>query len=220
MSVFATSLATHAWRARQADFIHALKDSWHTNGGSLPFRLIKESPLPPVLDLTICHKVRLLPQRWSPYGLEWIKVANPQDFPVDCQLRSGESICQVVSVASCQDSIQLSARLTRREASELHRAFTTADPQIWAPAFLRNWNSSGALTSWLMLMKPRLIRLFKPCPHSQLLLCHRCVGMTGSLLCARPKSAPCAVWTVGPPRNFASSAGMWSSYCSGCLPKF
>ena len=137
VSVYATSLATHAWRARQADFIHALEDSWQANGGSLPFRLIKESPLPPVLDLTICHKVRLLPQRWSPYGLEWIKVANPQDFPVDSRLCYGDNVVQVVSVA--QDSIQLSARLTRREASELQRTFTTADPQIWAPAFLHNW---------------------------------------------------------------------------------
>ena len=137
VTAFATALATQAWKARHSDFVLALEDSWKSNGGSLPFRLIKERPLPPVLDLTICHYAKLLPQRWSQYGLEWIKISNPSDFPIGSEVNVGQRSVKVVAVA--QDSIQLTDRLTRREASNLHRVFTTADPHVWAPQFLKKW---------------------------------------------------------------------------------
>ena len=136
VSAFASALATQAWKARHSDFVLGLEESWQS-GGSLPFRLIKESSLPPVQDLTICHYAKLLPQKWSQYGLEWIKLSNPFDFPIGSEVCVGRRNVKVVAVA--QDSIQLTDRLTRREASNLHRTFTTADPQVWAPHFLAKW---------------------------------------------------------------------------------
>ena len=137
VSQFANDTASLAWRARQADFVHALEDSWSNQGGSLPFRMIKESPLPPVLDLSVCKRVRLLPQRWSPYGLEWFKLANPGDFQVGMALTTGDLVVEVKALGL--DTIQVSSRLTRRQASELSCAYTTAEPSDWVPHFLGNW---------------------------------------------------------------------------------
>ena len=117
VSQYAIDIASLAWRARQADFIHALEDSWSAQGGSLPFRMIKESPLPPVLDLSVCKRVRLLPQRWSPYGLEWFKLANPADFQIGMTLTAGDLSVEVKAIGL--DTIQVSSRLTRRQASDL-----------------------------------------------------------------------------------------------------
>ena len=137
VSRHATNIAAQAWKSRQAEFVHAVEDSWSANGGKLPFRLVREQPLPPVLDLQVRCEVMLAPQKWSPYGLEWIKLRNPGDFQIGNILTSGHQTVEVVAVAP--DAIQVSARLTRREASQLHRVYITADPAEWVPHFLAQW---------------------------------------------------------------------------------
>ena len=137
VSHYTNGVASLAWRSRQCEFVYAIEDSWAHQGGTLPFRLIKEHPLPPVMDLSVSKHVCLMPQRWSPYGLEWTKVFNPGDFQVGMSLQIGDMVVQLLAIGP--DVVQVSSRLTRRQASELRCVYTTAEPADWVPHFLGQW---------------------------------------------------------------------------------
>ena len=88
---FANQCSTVAWRRKRLSFNEQVEKSWVAEGGSLPFRLVREPKKPPVVDMTVQIPVKLAPQRWSQAGKAWIKVLNPQDFPIGCAL-SGDRL--------------------------------------------------------------------------------------------------------------------------------
>eukprot|EP00438_Fugacium_kawagutii_P016812 Skav203771 [mRNA] locus=scaffold206:191880:212068:+ [translate_table: standard] len=64
----ANQLASQSWRARRKHFSDCLENSWSCDGGRLPFKVVRESPLPPVQELEMVFPLLLAPQRWSPTG--------------------------------------------------------------------------------------------------------------------------------------------------------
>ena len=134
---YAQDCASFAWRRKKLLFNEQVEKSWKTQGGSLPFRLVKDPQRPPVTDLTVQLPVRLSPQRWAQVGKSWIKISNPQDFPLGCQLQGLDHPCKVLG--HTEDAIQVDRLLTRREASTLHYEFVTADPSVWTDHFLQQW---------------------------------------------------------------------------------
>eukprot|EP00435_Cladocopium_sp_Y103_P049129 s90_g14.t1 len=133
----AQSCAAYAWNRKKLLFNEQVEKSWTTQGGALPFRLVKEPRKPPVTDLTIQIPVRLAPQRWNPVGKSWFKVLNPQDFPDQCELSGLDVPCKVVGRAD--NAIQVDRMLSRREAATLYREFVSADPAVWSDHFLEQW---------------------------------------------------------------------------------
>ena len=133
----AQSCAAYAWNRKKLLFNEQVEKSWTTQGGALPFRLVKEPRKPPVTDLTIQIPVRLAPQRWNPVGKSWFKVLNPPDFPDQCKLSGLDVPCKVVGRAD--NAIQVDRMLSRREAATLYREFVSADPAVWSDHFLEQW---------------------------------------------------------------------------------
>jgi len=131
---FANKCSADAWQHKKLSFNEQVEKSWHAEGGSLPFRLVRDPRKPPVLDMTIQMPIRLAPQTWNPAGKAWLKVLNPQDFPVGCTLLGDNLSVNVVS--KVDDSLQVDRFLTRREASSLFRSFVSAEPEIWSSHFL------------------------------------------------------------------------------------
>eukprot|EP00435_Cladocopium_sp_Y103_P039448 s2037_g10.t1 len=134
---YAQDCASSAWRRKKLLFNEQVEKSWKTQGGALPFRLVKDPQRPPVTDLTVQLPIRLSPQRWAQVGKSWIKISNPQDFPLGCQLQGLDHPCQVLG--HTEDAIQVDRLLTRREASSLYHEFVTADPSVWTDHFLQQW---------------------------------------------------------------------------------
>ena len=104
-----------------------------------PFSLGQGAKKPPVVDMTVQIPVKLAPQRWSQAGKAWIKVLNPQDFPIGCAL-SGDRLSVEVLTRN-EDFLQVNRLLTRREASSLFRSFVSAEPEVWSSHFLEQWNT-------------------------------------------------------------------------------
>lgn len=118
---FANKCSADAWQHKKLSFNERVEKSWHAEGGSFPFRLVRDPRKPPVLDMTIQMPIRLAPQRWNPAGKAWLKVLKPQDFPVGCALLGDNLSVNVVS--KVDDPLQVDRFLTRREASSLFRSF-------------------------------------------------------------------------------------------------
>eukprot|EP00435_Cladocopium_sp_Y103_P013827 s4592_g3.t1 len=134
---YAQKCASEAWRRKRLLFNEQVEKSWNTQGGSFPFRLIKDPQKPPVTDLTVQLPIRLTPQKWNQVGKSWLKVHNVQDFPVQCELLGLDTPCRVLGHSA--DAIQVDHLLTRREAASLYREFVTADPAVWTDHFLQQW---------------------------------------------------------------------------------
>ena len=118
-------------------FVADLEENWKNQGGSLPFRLIRDEQPDAITAVTVRTHVLLAAQRWSPLGLEWIKVQSVVGLHVGQVL---DGLRRVVVRAVEAPFIQLDARLTRREAASLYLDVSSADPQDWVPHFLSGWN--------------------------------------------------------------------------------
>ncbi len=136
---FANRCSTEVWRQKRLSFNEQVEKSWVAEGGSLPFRLVRDPKKPPVVDMTVQIPVKLAPQRWSQAGKAWIKVLNPQDFPIGCTLLGDRLSVEVLTQS--EDFIQVNRLLTRREASSLFRSFVSAEPEVWSSHFLEQWNT-------------------------------------------------------------------------------
>ena len=101
--------------------------------------MVRDPKKPPVVDMTVQIPVKLAPQRWSQAGKAWIKVLNPQDFPIGCTLLGDRLSVEVLTQS--EDFIQVNRLLTRREASSLFRSFVSAEPEVWSSLFLEQWNT-------------------------------------------------------------------------------
>ena len=136
---FANRCSTEVWRQKRLSFNEQVEKSWVAEGGSLPFRLVRDPKKPPVVDMTVQIPVKLAPQRWSQAGKAWIKVLNPQDFPIGCTLLGDRLSVEVLTQS--EDFIQVNRLLSRREASSLFRSFVSAEPEVWSSHFLGQWNT-------------------------------------------------------------------------------
>ena len=81
--------------------------------------------------------VRLAPQQWLPCGKAWLKLKNADQFKPGDQL-DGDQKVSVVSVQA--PYISISAAISRRTAASLYKSWVEADPSVWAPHFLEQWN--------------------------------------------------------------------------------
>eukprot|EP00438_Fugacium_kawagutii_P004973 Skav222404 [mRNA] locus=scaffold4422:467384:476455:+ [translate_table: standard] len=133
----ANRLASQSWRARRKHFSDCLETSWTSDGGRLPFKMVRESPLPPVQDLEMVIPLVLAPQRWSPIGKAWIPFLDVDAIPLGAELTWSGGSCRVLDKVG--NSLQVSTRLTRREASQLVYRKVSLDPNEWAPFFLTKW---------------------------------------------------------------------------------
>ena len=118
-------------------FVAALDESWRLAGGSLPCKLIKDPQLPKLSELRIVRELRLAPQRWSPQGLEWVTFRDVSFLEKGDRL-NGSAQVTVKEVAG--NRVQLSARLTRREAAGLIWSTVSTDPNTWCKEVLDGWN--------------------------------------------------------------------------------
>eukprot|EP00438_Fugacium_kawagutii_P000813 Skav235098 [mRNA] locus=scaffold711:123242:131735:- [translate_table: standard] len=134
----ANRLASQSWRARRKHFSDCLEASWTSDGGRLPFKMVRESPLPPVQELEMVIPLVLAPQQWSPIGKAWIPFVNVDAIPIGAELEWSSGRCRVMDKVG--NSLQVSARLTRREASQLVYRKVSLDPNEWAPFFLTQWD--------------------------------------------------------------------------------
>eukprot|EP00438_Fugacium_kawagutii_P015502 Skav201350 [mRNA] locus=scaffold2643:37261:41997:+ [translate_table: standard] len=133
----ANAEASRASAAKKTKFVDALDACWKNQGGKLAFKLLRDKPLPPVQDLCLSIPILLAPQPWTPTGKAWIKVRNLTDFRPGDQLSGGGTSVHILEI--CQDSILVSQRLSRRQALELSKTVHTADPEVWVPEFLKQW---------------------------------------------------------------------------------
>eukprot|EP00438_Fugacium_kawagutii_P005711 Skav208065 [mRNA] locus=scaffold936:122039:130199:+ [translate_table: standard] len=133
----ANRLASQSWRARRKHFSDCLETSWTSDGGRLPFKMVREAPLPPVQELEMVIPLLLAPQRWSPIGKAWIPFVNADPIPIGAELTWVGGSCHVLDKVG--NSLQVSVRLTRREASQLVYRKVSLDPNEWAPFFLTQW---------------------------------------------------------------------------------
>eukprot|EP00438_Fugacium_kawagutii_P030029 Skav210980 [mRNA] locus=scaffold712:336637:344883:- [translate_table: standard] len=133
----ANTEASRAAAAKKTKFVDALDACWKNQGGKLAFRLLRDKPQPPVQDMCLSIPVLLSPQPWSPTGKAWIKVRNISDFRPGDKL-SGDGLTVTIQDI-CQDSVLCSQRLTRRQAAGLSKTIHTADPEVWVPEFLKQW---------------------------------------------------------------------------------
>ena len=130
------ALARRTANEKSQHFASVVEDSWAT-GGSLPFRLMREPQAPEVLELRMNVAVRLAPQQWLPCGKAWLKLKNADQFKPGDQL-DGDQKVSVVSVQA--PYISISAAISRRTAASLYKSWVEADPSVWAPHFLEQWN--------------------------------------------------------------------------------
>jgi hypothetical protein len=136
---YSNRCCSHAWQRKKLLFNEQVERSWSAEGGSLPFRLLKDTHKPPVNDVTIHLPLRLAPQRWSPVGKAWIQVLNPQDFPLGCVLYGDSAEVKIIDKQA--DSLQFDRLLSRKEASSLFRSFVSAEPEVWTDHFLSQWST-------------------------------------------------------------------------------
>ena len=88
-----------------------------------------------VLELQMKISVRFAPQKWLPCGKAWFNA--DQCKPGD-QL-DGDVKIKVVAVQA--PYISVSAAISRKTAASLYKAWVEADPAVWAPHFLDQWNT-------------------------------------------------------------------------------
>ena len=125
------------WAAKRESFASDLEDSWKKKSGSLAYRLIKDRPHPPVLEMEVCKKVCLQPQRWIPDGKQWIQVFPGHGFVVGDRL-VGEVECEVLEVHDAY--LRLDRKVSRREAASLEKVFVSLDPAVWSQSFFQGWS--------------------------------------------------------------------------------
>ncbi len=136
---YARSVAQSHWRQKRQRFSLQLDGSMRHQGGKVPFALLRDQQLPPVRELSISVEVKLAPQKWSPVGKAWIGIRNPQDFTVGDTLYTGDLQVNVQSITDSK--LQVDHLLSRRQAVALRKNFVTADPNVWCPNFLSEWDT-------------------------------------------------------------------------------
>ena len=134
----AQDVAKRCWAEKREVFAEQVQDSWRKRGGSFAFKLLREQPHPPVMEMKVRTEVLLAPQRWLPDGKQWIRVRNAADFHTGDQLE-GRVQCQVMEVQ--EDALRLDNRVSRQEAASLERVEISLDPAVWTKAFFRGWSN-------------------------------------------------------------------------------
>lgn len=137
VEALAKTEAQAAWRVKKVNFQQAVEDSWKREGGAPASRLLRDPQKPSVSHLVVDTLVQLSPQPWSPYGKATFGVKNALEFAPAHTLLSGNREVQVTSVTPTHISVD--RRLTRREAAHLFKSVVSADPEVWAPFFLKQW---------------------------------------------------------------------------------
>ena len=130
------ALARRTASDKSGHFMGVLEDSWAA-GGSLPFRLMRESQAPEVLELQMKVMVKLAPQKWLPCGKAWLKLLNAEDFRPGDEL-VGDCCLQVVAVQA--PYISVSQAISRRTAASLSKSWIEADPSVWSQHVFDQWN--------------------------------------------------------------------------------
>ena len=130
------ALARRTASDKSGHFMGVLEDSWAA-GGSLPFRLMRESQAPEVLELQMKVTVKLAPQKWLPCGKAWLKLLNAEDFRPGDEL-VGDCCLQVVAVQA--PYISVSQAISRRTAASLSKSWIEADPSVWSQHVFDQWN--------------------------------------------------------------------------------
>ena len=133
----AQDIGRRCWKAKRESFAADVEESWKKKSGSLAYRLIKDRPHPPVLEMEVCSSVKLRPQRWLPDGKQWIQLLPGHGFQVgDCL--SGKIDCKVVEVMDT--SIRLDRKVSRTEAASLAKTEVSLDPAVWSHSFFAGWS--------------------------------------------------------------------------------
>ena len=132
----AQEVGRQCWKAKRESFAAELEDSWKKKSGSLAYRLIKDRPHLPVLEMEVHTAVKLKPERWLPDGKQWIQV-----FPGHEKLL-GDADCEVVEVLEL--SIKLNQRVSRKEAASLEKVEVSLDPAVWSKSFFDGWSELAA----------------------------------------------------------------------------
>ena len=144
-------IGRRCWKAKRESFAADVEESWKKKSGSLAYRLIKDRPHPPVLEMEVCSSVKLRPQRWLPDGKQWIQLLPGHGFQVgDCL--SGKIDCKVVEVMDT--SIRLDRKVSRTEAASLAKTEVSLDPAVWSHSFFLVGVSFGSGRVILMIRVP------------------------------------------------------------------
>ena len=118
-------------------FIGALEESWQNSGGALPCRLIRDQQMPKVEELKLQRPMQLAPQRWMPDGLAWVKYKDVSFLSVGDVLQCD---IDVVIQDIVDKKVQLSRRVTRRQAANMVWRKVSTDPAEWCHEVLEGWN--------------------------------------------------------------------------------
>ena len=118
-------------------FIGALEDSWQNKGGALPCRLIRDQQMPKLEELRLQRPMQLAPQRWMPDGLAWVKYKDVSFLSVGDVLQ-GEIEVEIRDIVD--NRVQLSKRVSRRQAANLIWRKVSTDPVEWCHEVLEGWN--------------------------------------------------------------------------------
>ena len=133
----AQDVGRRCWKAKRESFAADVEESWKKKSGSLAYRLIKDRPHPPVMEMEVSFPVQLRPQRWLPDGKQWIQVQDGHGFQVgDCL--SGKIDCTVVEVLG--PSLRLDRKVSRSEAASLVKTVVSLDPAVWSHSFFEGWS--------------------------------------------------------------------------------
>lgn len=79
-------LTAECVQAKRKNFTEFLENNCVTQGGRVPFKLVREAPLPPVQELELTFPLTLAPQRWSPIGKAWIAFQDTSFVNIGDQL--------------------------------------------------------------------------------------------------------------------------------------
>lgn len=205
---YSNRCCSHAWQRKKLLFNEQVERSWSAEGGSLPFRLLKDTHKPPVNDMTIQLPLRLAPQRWSPVGKAWIQVLNPQDFPLGCVLYGDSAEVKIIDKQA--DSLQFDRLLSRKEASSLFRSFVSAEPEVWTDHFLSQWS-----TYWNRptVEDDAIQEVMQAMPNFPQMVFRLCNYRTGNVHCDPHANVLCEGLMVGQFRNCSGSLTNSPAYC-------
>eukprot|EP00435_Cladocopium_sp_Y103_P020844 s1782_g5.t1 len=137
VAAHAQEVGRRSWRAKRDSFAAEVDDSWKKKGGSLAFRLLKDRPHPPVMEMEVSFPVKLQPQRWLPDGKQWLQVFPGHEFVVGDRL-VGKVDCSIADVR--EGAICLDRKVTRTEAASLAKVEVSLDPAVWSRSFFEGWN--------------------------------------------------------------------------------
>ena len=205
---YSNKCCSHAWQRKKLLFNEQVERSWSAEGGSLPFRLLKDTHKPPVNDVTIHLPLRLAPQRWSPVGKAWIQVLNPQDFPLGCVLYGDSAEVKIIDKQA--DSLQFDRLLSRKEASSLFRSFVSAEPEVWTDHFLSHWS-----TYWNRptVEDDAIQEVMQAMPNFPQMVFRLCNYRTGNVHCDPHANVLCEGLMVGQFRTCSGSLTNSPAYC-------